>query len=243
MVKPQFEVGKDRVGAGGVVRDPALRAEAVLDVAAAARRPGPRRGRGGGEPAARAVSGNVEFFVWLRRDAPAGRTRSGRVVAAGPHRGRDDRRWSPHDAGRRCWSRTPGGGAAPSTPARSRADLIEAGLRGAGGRRGGRRPRPARCRAAVAGPTPPRASRSSSRSAATARSCARPSWPGRRRRRCSGINLGKVGFLAEAEIDDLDQAVRDVVARDVHSGRTAHPRRRAPSSTASWSPSRGRSTR
>ncbi|MFD0823475.1 TlyA family RNA methyltransferase, partial [Micromonospora zhanjiangensis] len=33
MVKPQFEVGRDRVGAGGVVRDPALRAEAVLAVA------------------------------------------------------------------------------------------------------------------------------------------------------------------------------------------------------------------
>jgi NAD+ kinase len=29
-----------------------------------------------------------------------------------------------------------------------------------------------------------------------------------------GINLGKVGFLAEAEIDDLDQVVRDVVNRD-----------------------------
>src|SRR5687768_1564173 len=28
-----------------------------------------------------------------------------------------------------------------------------------------------------------------------------------------GINLGKVGFLAEAEIDDLDNAVREVVAR------------------------------
>lgn len=28
-----------------------------------------------------------------------------------------------------------------------------------------------------------------------------------------GINLGKVGFLAEAEIDDLDKAVRDVVSR------------------------------
>jgi NAD+ kinase len=27
-----------------------------------------------------------------------------------------------------------------------------------------------------------------------------------------GINLGRVGFLAEAEIDDLDQAVRDVVS-------------------------------
>ena len=34
MVKPQFEVGRDRVGKGGVVRDPALRREAVASVAA-----------------------------------------------------------------------------------------------------------------------------------------------------------------------------------------------------------------
>jgi 23S rRNA (cytidine1920-2'-O)/16S rRNA (cytidine1409-2'-O)-methyltransferase len=68
MVKPQFEVGKDRVGKGGVVRDPELRASAVLGVVAA----GERRGWG-----ARAVatsplpgpSGNVEYFVWLRRGA------------------------------------------------------------------------------------------------------------------------------------------------------------------------------
>lgn len=65
MVKPQFEVGKDRVGKGGVVRDLALRAEAVQSVADAAA----ERGWG-----ARAVttsplpgpSGNVEFFLWLR---------------------------------------------------------------------------------------------------------------------------------------------------------------------------------
>ena len=37
MVKPQFEVGKHRLGHGGVVRDPALRAEVTLDVARAAR--------------------------------------------------------------------------------------------------------------------------------------------------------------------------------------------------------------
>jgi 23S rRNA (cytidine1920-2'-O)/16S rRNA (cytidine1409-2'-O)-methyltransferase len=66
MVKPQFEVGKDRVGKGGVVRDPELRAEAVASVADAAA----RRGWG-----ARSVTtsplpgpaGNVEFFLWLRR--------------------------------------------------------------------------------------------------------------------------------------------------------------------------------
>jgi len=67
MVKPQFEVGKDRVGAGGVVSDPALRAEAVLAVARRAAElhwntvavtasplPGP--------------SGNVEFFLRFRAE-------------------------------------------------------------------------------------------------------------------------------------------------------------------------------
>lgn len=69
MVKPQFEVGRERVGEGGVVRDPALRAEAVLDVAAAA------AGLGLGVAGVTVSplpgpSGNVEFFLWLRRDAP-----------------------------------------------------------------------------------------------------------------------------------------------------------------------------
>src|SRR5206468_2982364 len=36
MVKPQFEVGRERVGSGGVVRDAALRAGAVIGVANAA---------------------------------------------------------------------------------------------------------------------------------------------------------------------------------------------------------------
>lgn len=70
MVKPQFEVGKDRVGAGGVVSDPALRADAVLSVARRAAElhwhtvavtasplPGP--------------SGNVEFFLRFRAETDA----------------------------------------------------------------------------------------------------------------------------------------------------------------------------
>jgi len=69
LVKPQFEVGRGKVGSGGVVRDPLLRQSAVASVAAAALElglgtlgvvasplPGP--------------AGNVEYFLWLRRGAP-----------------------------------------------------------------------------------------------------------------------------------------------------------------------------
>jgi 23S rRNA (cytidine1920-2'-O)/16S rRNA (cytidine1409-2'-O)-methyltransferase len=37
LVKPQFEVGRERVGSGGVVRDPAARREALVAVGEAAR--------------------------------------------------------------------------------------------------------------------------------------------------------------------------------------------------------------
>ncbi|MBB1261256.1 TlyA family RNA methyltransferase [Streptomyces alkaliterrae] len=69
MVKPQFEVGRERLGSGGVVRSGQLRAEAVRGVAeqaaalglgvlgvTASPLPGP--------------SGNVEYFLWLRAGAP-----------------------------------------------------------------------------------------------------------------------------------------------------------------------------
>lgn len=65
MVKPQFEVGKERLGKGGVVRDPAHRAEAVLRVAEDAA----TRGWGAVAVAVSPLpgpSGNVEFFLWLR---------------------------------------------------------------------------------------------------------------------------------------------------------------------------------
>ena len=84
MVKPQFEVGREKLGAGGVVRDPALRRAAVLDVAesaydvglgtlgiAASPLPGP--------------AGNVEYFLWLRRGAPEiNETALDDAIAAGP---------------------------------------------------------------------------------------------------------------------------------------------------------------
>ncbi len=67
MVKPQFEVGKDRVGKGGVVRDLALRAEAVRSVADAAAARG-WGARGVTTSPLPGPSGNVEFFLWLRHD-------------------------------------------------------------------------------------------------------------------------------------------------------------------------------
>lgn len=65
MVKPQFEVGRDAIGKGGVVRDPALWVESMRAVADAA------RGLGLGLEAAvpSAVpgpAGNREFFLHLR---------------------------------------------------------------------------------------------------------------------------------------------------------------------------------
>lgn len=67
MVKPQFEVGKQRLGSGGVVRDPQLRAEAVLEVLAAAEELGLYTHGVVASPLP-GPSGNVEYFVRLRRD-------------------------------------------------------------------------------------------------------------------------------------------------------------------------------
>ena len=66
MVKPQFEVGKDLLGEGGVVRDESLRAMAIRSVAAEA------WGCGFGVKGVVASStpgpaGNVEYFLWLSR--------------------------------------------------------------------------------------------------------------------------------------------------------------------------------
>lgn len=84
LVKPQFEVGRQKVGRGGVVRDPGLRADAVRAVAdralslglgacgvTASPLPGP--------------AGNVEYFLWLRAGGPAlDPAALDRVVAEGP---------------------------------------------------------------------------------------------------------------------------------------------------------------
>jgi 23S rRNA (cytidine1920-2'-O)/16S rRNA (cytidine1409-2'-O)-methyltransferase len=68
MVKPQFEVGRERLGSGGVVRDPELRAEAVITVISKAGALG-LTPKGVVASPLPGPSGNVEYFVWFRRGA------------------------------------------------------------------------------------------------------------------------------------------------------------------------------
>ncbi len=71
MVKPQFEVGRERVGKGGVVRDDTLRSEAVDSVAAWAADLGYAE-RGRAESRVAGPKGNREVFLWLEpRAEPA----------------------------------------------------------------------------------------------------------------------------------------------------------------------------
>lgn len=62
MIKPQFEVGRERLGKGGVVRSPALRRQAVGAVIAAAAELG-WRPQGAAVSRLPGPSGNVEYFV------------------------------------------------------------------------------------------------------------------------------------------------------------------------------------
>jgi 23S rRNA (cytidine1920-2'-O)/16S rRNA (cytidine1409-2'-O)-methyltransferase len=66
MVKPQFEVGRERIGSGGVVRDPELRAESVLGVVDEAVKLGLAL-RGVVASPLPGPSGNVEYFAWFHR--------------------------------------------------------------------------------------------------------------------------------------------------------------------------------
>jgi 23S rRNA (cytidine1920-2'-O)/16S rRNA (cytidine1409-2'-O)-methyltransferase len=71
LVKPQFEVGRDAVGKGGVVRDPDLWTSAIGSVARVAAELG-WRVRGVIASPVRGPAGNVEFLVWLDRSPQPG---------------------------------------------------------------------------------------------------------------------------------------------------------------------------
>ena len=82
LVKPQFEVGRGLVGRGGVVRAPGLRAKAIVGVAATAAELGlgVRDLRASSLPG---PAGNVEYLLWLNRDAPAVRAEAVQAAVAG----------------------------------------------------------------------------------------------------------------------------------------------------------------
>jgi 23S rRNA (cytidine1920-2'-O)/16S rRNA (cytidine1409-2'-O)-methyltransferase len=71
LVKPQFEVGRDRVGKGGVVRDPADRRAALVAVADAARATGAVV-LGFAPSGLPGPKGNRETFAWLAEAGRAG---------------------------------------------------------------------------------------------------------------------------------------------------------------------------
>jgi 23S rRNA (cytidine1920-2'-O)/16S rRNA (cytidine1409-2'-O)-methyltransferase len=68
MVKPQFEVGRERVGKGGVVRDPSHRREAIAAVAGAV----DASVQGFASSGLPGPAGNRETFVWLAEPGRAG---------------------------------------------------------------------------------------------------------------------------------------------------------------------------
>jgi 23S rRNA (cytidine1920-2'-O)/16S rRNA (cytidine1409-2'-O)-methyltransferase len=64
LIKPQFEAGRSAVGKGGVVRDPASRRRALVEVGSAARRLGATV-LGYASSGLPGPKGNRETFVWL----------------------------------------------------------------------------------------------------------------------------------------------------------------------------------
>jgi 23S rRNA (cytidine1920-2'-O)/16S rRNA (cytidine1409-2'-O)-methyltransferase len=65
LVKPQFEAGRDEVGTGGIVRDPAVHARVLTSVTAAAHQVGLERVALESSPITGA-EGNHEFLMLLR---------------------------------------------------------------------------------------------------------------------------------------------------------------------------------
>ena len=68
LVKPQFEVGRQRVGKGGVVRDPQAHVDAITAVLTAAESLG-WQGCGVVASPITGPAGNHEYLLWLRRPA------------------------------------------------------------------------------------------------------------------------------------------------------------------------------
>jgi 23S rRNA (cytidine1920-2'-O)/16S rRNA (cytidine1409-2'-O)-methyltransferase len=82
MVKPQFEVGRERVGKGGVVRDPLVRRSALVEVASCAVALGASV-LGFASSGLPGPKGNRETFLWLGEGGRAGAVPDLEAAAAG----------------------------------------------------------------------------------------------------------------------------------------------------------------
>ncbi|SPT54177.1 16S/23S rRNA (cytidine-2'-O)-methyltransferase TlyA [Actinomyces bovis] len=90
MVKPQFEVGKERLGHGGVVRDPQLHEETVLAVAEQAHQLGLGIDAATASPLP-GPAGNVEYFLSMHAGQAGGPTDlTGDALTAEVHRAIQD---------------------------------------------------------------------------------------------------------------------------------------------------------
>jgi len=65
LIKPQFEAGKDRIGKGGVVRDPEVRQEIINEIESFFRQKGYETGRVIQSPVP-GPKGNIEFIISLK---------------------------------------------------------------------------------------------------------------------------------------------------------------------------------
>lgn len=88
LVKPQFEVGRGRVGKGGVVREPGLHRQVLLDIVAFCSHAG-FGVRGWVESPLQGADGNREFFLSLKRGGDGDRTEE---------IGNEIRAWNPEEA-------------------------------------------------------------------------------------------------------------------------------------------------
>ncbi len=84
LIKPQFEVPRERVGKGGVVRDPAARRDALVavglalaDIESPAAAPAVLGFRSSGLPGPK---GNRETFIWLAEPGRSGRAQSAEEI-------------------------------------------------------------------------------------------------------------------------------------------------------------------
>ncbi len=181
LVKPQFEAGRERVGAGGVVRDPQTHRSVLRRVARGGSVARARSGRAGASPL---------LGTGRKPRVSDGAAPRRRAVRRRTNRGGHRRREATHDGdacdreeGRRALRRT-AREHARSIAVRIAADFRASGFEVVEGMRRTRRPR---C---------------SSPSVETARCCERLASPSSTTFRLLGINTGRLGFLTELDEDD-----------------------------------------